>query len=218
MKKISILLAAVLIVAFLIGGTFSVAYADETDTGEEQTNETEEPPAENEESETVEVPKELWDEILEVLEQLKNAQSGDDVKEIVENTLGARIREYFGDSWGDVVLAGVFILASIVIALMNRKKNATLLAGVETVYKTTKSAVNKISKKDDNTALDEIVATSTEKSASAEKMSRATLEMVKLLFLKSNAKDDAKAEAEKLYQGAITENVQGVSADIQRGQ
>lgn len=218
MKKISILLAAVLIVAFLIGGTFSVAYADETDTGEEQTNETEEPPAENEESETVEVPKELWDEILEVLEQLKNAQSGDDVKDIVENTLGARIREYFGDSWGDVVLAGIFILASIVIALMNKKKNATLLAGVETVYKTAKSTAKRISKKEDDTALDEIVATSTEKSASAEKMSRATLEMVKLLFLKSNAKDDAKAEAEKLYQGAITENVQGVSADIQRGQ
>lgn len=218
MKKITILLAAVLIVAFLIGGTFSVAYADETDTGEEQTNETEEAPAENEESETVEVPKELWDEILEVLEQLKNAQSGDDVKEIVENTLGARIKEYFGESWGDIILAGVFIVASLIFTVINKKKNATLMAGVETVYKTTKSAVSKISKKDDNTALDEIVATSTEKSASAEKMSRATLEMVKLLFLKSNAKDDAKAEAEKLYQGAITENVQGVSADIQRGQ
>jgi hypothetical protein len=201
MKKLSILLAAVLIVAFLVG-TPVLAYADEIESGEtegEQANEDET------EEETVEVPKEIWEEILEILEQLKSAQSSDDVKDIVENTLGARIREYFGDSWGDVVLAGIFIVASIIIALMNKKKNATLLAGVETVYKTTKSAVKKISKKEDDTALDEIITASADKSASSEKMSRAALEMIKLLVLQSNAKDIVKVEAEKLYQGAVEE-------------
>lgn len=201
MKKILILLMAVLLVAFLVGGT-TLAFADEVDETE--------PPADDE---TVEVPKELWDEILDLLDQLKNAE-GDEVKDIVENTLGARIREYFGESWGNIVLAGVFVLVSVIFALINRKKSAALIAGVGTVYKTVKSTKDKLSKKDEGATLDEIIEASAEKagkaaltSLSAEKMAKASLDMIKLLVMQSNAKDIVKAEAEKLYQGAVGEEV-----------
>lgn len=201
MKKISILLAAMLIVAILIGCA-GFAYAD---TGEEDTDEseTEQP----NEGETVEVPKDVWEEILAFLEQLNNAQSGDDIKDVVENTLGARIREYFGESWGDIVLAGVFILVSVVFTFVNRKATSTLISGVGTVYKTVKSTKDKISKKEEGNALDEVIEVSAEKSKAAERMSRASLEMIKLLVSQSNAKDTVKAEAEKLYIEAIKEEI-----------
>jgi hypothetical protein len=163
------------------------------------------PSEETDEEETVEVPKDVWEEIIAFLEQLNNAQSGDDVKDVVENTLGARIREYFGESWGDIVLAGVFILVSIVLTFMNKKTNSTLISGVGTVYKTVKSTKDKISKKDEGNTLDEVIESSAEKSEAAERMSRASLEMIKLLVAQSNAKDTVKAEAENLYQAAIAE-------------
>jgi len=197
MKKITILLAAILLVAFLIGTP--IAYAEEREIGGEL------PSEETDEEETVEVPKDVWEEIIAFLEQLNNAQSGDDVKDVVENTLGARIREYFGESWGDIVLAGVFILVSIVLTFMNKKTNSTLISGVGTVYKTVKSTKDKISKKDEGNTLDEVIESSAEKSEAAERMSRASLEMIKLLVAQSNAKDTVKAEAENLYQAAIAE-------------
>lgn len=200
MKKITILLAAVLLVAFLIGTP--VAYADEISDNEPPVGE--ETPGEED---TVEVPKEVWEEILAFLEQLNNAQSGDDIKDVVENTLGARIREYFGESWGDIVLAGVFILVSVVFTFVNRKATSTLISGVGTVYKTVKSTKDKISKKEEGNALDEVIEVSAEKSKAAERMSRASLEMIKLLVSQSNAKDTVKAEAEKLYIEAIKEEI-----------
>lgn len=210
MKKISILLAAILLVAFLMCGT--VVYADET--GEETPAETD-TPADDEtednetEEETVEVPKDVWEEILETLDKLKDAQSSDEIQDIVENTWGARIREYFGESWGNIVLAAVFIVVSIVFTIINKKGTSTLLAGVGTVYKTAKSTAEKISKKEGIT-LDEIIELAAGKSDNAatkaekaEKMAKATAEMVRLLVMNSNAKEVVKVEAEKLYQGAV---------------
>lgn len=209
MKKLCIILA-VLIVAVAVFAILpsGVAFADEgTDTDQTTTDET----TTTDNTDTEETAEEpiLTDEELtalqEILDKLKNAQSEEEITDIIQQTIFSRIGEWCGEYKELIAYISNIVISAIIVVLYKRSGKYSL--GLLKNNKAVVEAVNTNTTSNEKmTANNEIMlANSTEatKSAKIAQLSaNATLEMINLLITKSSLDEASKSIATRILDTA----------------
>jgi|GEM_PF-6026055 len=208
MKKLCIILA-VLIVAVAVFAILpsGVAFADEgTDTTTDQTTTDETTTEENTDTEETAEEPILTDEELtalqEILDKLKNAQSEEEITDIIEETIFTRLSEWFGE-YAYLIADAIALIIAIFIFVMN-KRNGKFSLGLLKNNKLVVDAVNTNTVSNEKmTANNEVMlanSTETTKSTEIAKITAtATLDMMKLLIDNSNLTQVYKDRAEQIY-------------------
>lgn len=209
MKKfISLILTILLLVVIAVP---CLAFADEatdtTDTTEQpETTETETPETvETETPETVEVDAELWNEIVAMLEKIKEAETADDVSEIVYETFFTRMTAWFGDNANTIILI-LQVLFIAVWTIINRKSKFKLANGITASYEKTKeiySSDERIKQRIDEIAESLKGSQITDKDR---KTMSATLELMWTMLNNSSAIPTVKANGKQIYDDAHSDN------------
>ena len=208
MKKIiPIILTILLLVVIAVP---CLAFADDTDTTDTteqpETTETETPETvETETPETVEVDAELWNEIVAMLEKIKNAETADDVSDIVYETFFTRMTAWFGDNASTIILV-VEIIFIAVWTIINRNSKFKLKNGINAAYNKTLeiySSDEKIKQRIDEIAENLKGSQITEQDR---KTMSATLELMWTMLNNSSAIPTVKANGKQIYDDAHSDN------------
>ena len=208
MKKIiPIILTILLLIVIAVP---CLAFADDTDTTDTteqpETTETETPETvETETPETVEVDAELWNEIVAMLERIKEAETADDVEQIVYETFFTRMTAWFGDNANTIILI-LQVLFIAVWTIINKKSKFKLANGITAAYEKTKeiySSDEKIKQRIDEIAENLKGSQITEQDR---KTMSATLELMWTMLNNSSAIPTVKANGKQIYDDAHSDN------------
>ena len=203
MKKIiPIILTILLLIVIAVP---CLAFADDTDTTEttEQPETTETP--ETDTPETVEVDAELWNEIVAMLEKIKNAETADDVSDIVYETFFTRMTAWFGDNASTIILI-IEVIFITVWTIINRNSKFKLKNGINAAYNKTLeiySSDEKIKQRIDEIAENLKGSQITEQDR---KTMSATLELMWTMLNNSSAIPTVKANGKQIYDDAHSDN------------
>lgn len=223
MKKfISLILTILLLVVIAVP---CLAFADEatdtTDTGEttdtpdtgettdttdtDDTTDTPDTGDTTDTPDTVTVDAELWNEIVAMLEKIKEAETADDVSEIVYETFFTRMTAWFGDNANTIILI-LQVLFIAVWTIINRKSKFKLANGITAAYEKTKeiySSDERIKQRIDEIAESLKGSQITDKDR---KTMSATLELMWTMLNNSSAIPTVKANGKQIYDDAHSDN------------
>ena len=172
-----------------------------TDETTDQTTEEETPTTTETEEEPILTEEELI-ALQEILAKLQNAQTTDEITDIIQETIFTRIAEWFGEN-STMVTDIIYVALSIVITVLF-KKNSKFSLGLLNNNKAVVTAVNAntVSNQEMTENNKAILHNSTE-TAKAAKIAQitadATLKMMSLLIEKSNLTVAAKDSATNIY-------------------
>mgnify|MGYP001249846440 CR=1 FL=1 len=194
MKKI-ILILITLCLLFAIALP-CLAFADEIPD--------EQPPAEEpetEESETVEVDAELWNEIVAMLEKIKEAENPDAVEQIVYETFFTRLTAWFGEQANTIILI-LQVLFILVWTLINKNSKFKLKNGINAAYNKTLEIYD--SDTEIKNKIDEIAANikGSQLTDQDRKKISAAVELMWTMLNNSSAIPTVKAEGKQIYDEA----------------
>ena len=194
MKKI-ILILITLCLLFAIALP-CLAFADEIPD--------EQPPAEEpetEEPETVEVDAELWNEIVAMLEKIKEAENPDAVEQIVYETFFTRLTAWFGEQANTIILI-LQVLFILVWTIINRNSEFKLKNGINAAYNKTLKIYD--SDTEIKNKIDEIAANikGSQLTDQDRKKISAAVELMWTMLNNSSAIPTVKAEGKQIYDEA----------------
>lgn len=155
--------------------------------------------------ETVEIPKSDWEKIQEILERLGNAENGEEITDVLEETFFSRVFQWADENapWVSSLISIVLYVVVIFLYQKSGKYSLGLLNNNKSVVKAVNENTVSNSRMAENNAVMLQNSTATAKqSGVAQIYAAATLQAVELLIEKSNLDEAAKNRVMRIVNDA----------------